>query len=88
MHIARSIYFFAMLRCSRRRAACDLSNAARHRYLYNFASHPYSYLSALTGSSRAAKYAGISAANEQMRKALMQIIATSLGITSAGIAEN
>jgi hypothetical protein len=55
MHIARSIYFFAMLRCSRRRAACDLLNAARHRYLYNFASHPYSYLSALTGSRRAAK---------------------------------
>ena len=32
---------------------------------------------AFTGSSRAARYAGISAANEQMMKALMQIFTTS-----------
>ena len=48
----------------------------------------HSYRSAFTGSRRAAKYAGISAANEQIKKALIQMIATSCGMTSAGIDEN
>ena len=48
----------------------------------------YSCRSAFTGSSRAAKYAGIKAASEQMRNALMQMIATSCGTTWAGILEN
>ena len=48
----------------------------------------YSYRNAFTGSRRAAKYAGISAAMEQITNALMQMIQTSRGTTSAGIAEN
>jgi len=49
---------------------------------------PYSYLSAFTGSRRAAKYAGMRAAMEQIRKPLTQITKTSRGTISAGISEN
>jgi hypothetical protein len=48
----------------------------------------YSKRRAFTGSRRAAKYAGMSAAREQIKNALKQMSVTSRGITSAGIDEN
>jgi len=48
----------------------------------------HSTRSAFTGSSRAARKAGISAATEQSRKAPMQMIATSEGMISAGMPSN
>src|SRR4051794_38047682 len=49
---------------------------------------PYSNRNAFTGSRRAARYAGMKAATEQITKALRQIMMTSRGTISAGISEN
>ena len=59
---------------------------ADKRTLRHLSNH--SWRKAFTGSILAANHAGISAANEQIAKALTQMIRTSEGTTSAGISLN